>query len=120
MTLYIKQGDRLPELRVRLKDAEGNYIDLTDDSVSGLTFSMAPKNDKGTPAVDGEDANIGFTAGDGTVYDGSLGHCEYLWASGDTDALGEFLGEFLITFTNGKTLSCPSGGYYRVVVGDRI
>lgn len=120
MTLYVKNGDLLPVVRVRLKDAEDNYIDLTDATVSSVTFSMAPKLNAVNTKVSAQSCNIGFTAEDGTVYDGSLGHVEYLWQSGDTDTDGEYLGEFRITFTNTKTLSCPSNGYYPVIVRDRI
>jgi hypothetical protein len=43
------------------------------------------------------------------VGDPTLGEVEYEWQPGDTDIAGNFLGEFDVLYTNGKTETFPNG-----------
>lgn len=115
MAHYIRQNDRRPYIRRRLKDADGEYVDLTAAAVSGVTFTMAPHDDRDTPKVNNQAAQIGYAG-----QDGSGGHVEYQWQAGDTDTVGTFDAEWVVSFTDGTTETFPGDGYDRVIVFDDL
>jgi hypothetical protein len=99
----IKQGNTAPLLKAvlqRLND-EGEVegpADLT--GVDTVTFTMRNK----TSLVVQVDEGAADVVGDPT-----LGEVEYEWQPGDTDIAGNFLGEFDVLYTNGKTETFPNG-----------
>lgn len=99
----IKQGNTAPTLKAVLQrlnedgEVEGP-ADLT--GVDTVTFTM---RNKATLVVQVDEG-----AAD-VVGDPTLGEVEYEWQPGDTDIAGNYLGEFDVTYTNGKTETFPNG-----------
>lgn len=96
VNFYIKQGSRLPILQVALLDGEKDAVDLT--TASTVKFSMVA-NDSTTPKVSLQTA---------TVTDATNGEVEYAWGASDTDTEGDYYGEFLVTWGDGKQERFPS------------
>jgi hypothetical protein len=92
----MKQGDLFPFEYVLAYD-DGTAIDLiTAESVK--IYMTADETE--TAIVDGESC---------TITDASNGIIKYNWQSGETDDVGMYKIEFLITFTSGAILTVPSG-----------
>lgn len=98
-TFAIKRGDRLPAIRATLKDAAGVAVDLSS-GVTAIVFNMHRKSSQSPKVVRGVATTV--TAASGIV--------EYAWAAGDTDTAGDYLGEFEVVYTSGKSLTYPNGG----------
>lgn len=104
-TFYLKQGDTSPYLRGTAYDSDDNVIDVTGASI---LFKM--RRIGGSKVVDATAA----------IVTASAGLVEYRWASGDTDVVGEYEGEFEITFASGKIETIPNKGYIPITIGDDI
>lgn len=87
---FLKVGDILPTIRATLKDRDGSVIDLTN--ATSVKFLMRPIRG-GTVVIN---AAAGF------VNPRTSGQVEYLWALADTDAKGTYIGEFEVTWPDGK------------------
>lgn len=99
----MKQGDTLPTLQAQLVNADGSNPNVTG---STITFRMAATAHE--PIIDD---------GAATVVDGPNGIVEYAWQAGDTDAAGQFKGEFSVDGTR----TYPSGdSYITVVIGSKL
>lgn len=96
----IKQNDTLPLLIANLKNSDGTAINLTSTTV---LFKLININN---------DALIINTAA--TITSASLGTVEYTWTANDTSVVGEFKGEFEITFSGGEVQSVPTKGYINI------
>jgi hypothetical protein len=94
-TFNIKRNDTKPYLAVRIKDADGNDVDLTTGS--HIFFNLATHDNSFTPLLSGTCVVTGS----------ATGQCEYRWATGDTNRSGLFLGEFEVTFTDNTVLTVP-------------
>jgi hypothetical protein len=93
-TFYIKQGNTRPFLVAQLVDDAGAPVDLTGSTV---VFRML--NAAGTRVVNAA-----------AVVDNALaGQVHYAWQSGDTATLGNYRGEFEITFPDATVQSIPTG-----------
>jgi hypothetical protein len=99
----IKQGNTAPVLKAVLQrtDEDGEVEGPADLSgVDTITFTMRNKTSLVVQVNEAEADVVG---------DPTLGEVEYEWQPGDTDVAGNFLGEFDVTYTNGKTETFPNG-----------
>jgi hypothetical protein len=100
----IRQDDTLPNLVATLKNAAGTGIDLST-GVTGVKFIMnniASGTNKVNAAC--------------TITTPASGIVTYEWLAADTDTAGAFRGEFQITYTSGKILTCPNATYVTIDV----
>lgn len=102
----MKQGDRLPALRMQLVDASGAPIDLTGASV---VFRM-----RSTPG-----GSMVALAGVTSVVDAASGTVQFAWGVGDTATVGGYIAEWACTFA-GSVLTVPTNGYVTVQVVDAL
>jgi hypothetical protein len=91
----MKQGNLYP-FEYILQYDDGTPIDLSGATV---TITMT-KDEASSPTVDAEDCGI-VVAVEGKI--------KYTWQSGETDEVGMYIIEFLVTFADTSTLSVPSG-----------
>lgn len=107
-TVFMKQGDRLPALRVQLLDANGAAIDVTSATV---TFRMRDTRTKA----------LKVTAGACTKPNGGAdGVVQYAWGATDTDTVAAYEGEFACVFSGPLTQTVPTNGYVTVQVVDSL
>ena len=92
----IKEGKLKPVLQATLKDATNTGIDLS--AASTVTFSMRALRST-TKTVD---------AGACTVVTAASGIVKYSWTSGDTDPIGQYEGEFTITWNDATVEIVPN------------
>lgn len=100
---YLKKGDLLPKLRATLLDADGTAIDISGASA---TFSM--KN--------ASTGALKINAAVATVADAVNGVVEYPWAGTDTDTVGTYYGEFVLTFPGGKKQTVPNYQFIKIYI----
>lgn len=98
----IKQGDRLPTLRVTCQDANGTAVDVTGATVE---FHMTNQS-TGALVVNAA----------GTLVTPASGIVEYQWAAGDTDTAGDYWAEFEVTFASGKQETFPNNRHIHVLI----
>ena len=98
---YVKRGDTLPTVLVQLTDATGDYLNLTGATVR---FKMKPAG--------GGDYKVDAAA---TVVDAALGKVSYTFTSVDTDTVGDFYVEWIVTIS-GTTQTVPTDTYKIVTV----
>lgn len=99
-TFHIKRGDVLPALVADLKDAFGQPVNLAGSSVmfrmasttGDLIISRAAAIDVDVP-----------------------GRVRYFWLSGDTDLVGDYNSDFVVT-KDGSTQSFPTSQFTKVQV----
>ena len=90
---YRKKNDRELGISVICYDDAGAV------SLTGATATFSMKNvSTGTVKVSAGACSLGATTGQVT----------YSWASGDTDTVGKYYGEFRVTFGDGKKATFPS------------
>lgn len=106
MTVWFKQGDRLPSLSVTAVQSDGTAYDLSGATV---VFNMRTA-DTNTVKVNRASA---------TLVSGPNGQVRYDWQSTDLDTVGEYLGEFEATIS-GRKLTIPTNGYIPIRVLDDI
>lgn len=104
-TVYMKQGDRLPALRMQLLDSAGAVIDLTGATVA---FRMR--------SVGGSLVSLTGTA---SVVSAAAGQVQFAWGAGDTDTVGGYQAEWACTFAGG-VLTVPTQSYITVQVVDSL
>ncbi len=104
---YIKQNDTSPALQVTLKDGDGNAVDVTGATT---VFSMSV----GGVTKVSEQSVTAVTAASGIV--------KYDWQAGDTGTVGNYLGEFEVTFGDGTIQTYPNNHDNRleIIVGSEI
>jgi hypothetical protein len=120
-TLYMTRGDLKPSIEATLKYLDGTTVDLTD--TSGVVFNM--KKENGPVIISGKA---------GTIIDKSSPEVKpsivrYDWEEGDTDVVGVFLGEFVVTFSEApseqggepvsKELTFPAKGDFEIRFRER-
>jgi hypothetical protein len=103
-TVYMKQGDRLPALRMQLLDASGAPLDLT-----GATVAFRMRTSGGSLKVNAA----------ATIVDAVTGVVQYAWGMTDTDTVGSYRAEWACTFS-GSTQTVPTRDYVTVVVVDAL
>ena len=88
MSIKIVQNDTKPYLEFEVTQ-EGAPVDLT-----GCTVKFYMKNaDTGAVKINGSACSI---------TEATKGKCRYVWAAGDTDTVGTYLGEVEVTFPDSK------------------
>lgn len=111
-TFYMKQGDRLPNLQMTLLDDAGDPIDLTN--IETIRLFIAPCVD-GRRIVNGAAMYVVGDAINGTV--------EYAWKAGDTDKVGEYKVEVVLTkdeLTDAVSQTVPRSGYDTLIITARL
>lgn len=101
----IKRDDLSPKLEATLKDISGAVVDLT--TATGVTFRLAKP----------DGAKV---SGAATVEDAAGGVVSYQWASGDTDIIGSYQGEFVVTFPTSLPQTFPSKNYINIEVKENL
>lgn len=99
MTFSIVQNDLLPVLTATLSYADGTAVDL-----SGATVNLILRNPDATTVY----LNAACTASGSTV--------TYAWTTGDTAVPGDYVAEFVVTFTDGTAQSFPTEGYFPLTI----
>jgi hypothetical protein len=98
--MYIKQGDRLPEIEAVLKYADGTVINLT-----GATVKFIFRKYGAAAAV----------VGNAVIVDEAAGSVKYAWGETDTDTKGVMTGEWEVTFPGGK-MTVPNNRHMTILV----
>lgn len=104
----IKQGDTGPALQVTLRDSTGTAVDITGNL--GVQFEMKERQYAGDGAV----AKTVDAAA--TVVSEAGGIVKYQWVAGDTADVGEYVGEFAVTASDGTLRTFPSPGFITIRV----
>lgn len=104
--VYIKQNDTLPALVAYLYNPDGSVVDLTGATVK---FIMR--------LTSGGAAKVDTAA---TVVTATSGYVKYSWVAADTDTVGEYEGEFEVTFSGGAIQTYPNSKYIKIKVVDDI
>ena len=106
MTVYMKQNDTLPAIIAQLVDADGSIPDLTGAAVK---FIMRLRS--------GGAAKVNASA---TIIAAATGDVKYSWSAADTDTVGDYEGEFEVTFSGGAIQTYPNSMYFLIKVVDDI
>lgn len=99
---YIKEGNRSPSIEIICKDEDQNVIPLT--AATSAVFKMT--NPGGSIEV----------TGTAVIADVPGGKLRYDWVAGDVDTPGDYNGEFIVTWNDGKTTSFPNFRYIGIKV----
>src|SRR4051812_10142951 len=102
----IKKGDRLPAIKFSLKEKDGSAMNLANCSI---VFNYSLKASGSTV--------VSRTV---LIEDASLGTAQYEWVAADTDTVGVYQGELVITFNSGRELTLPANGYIIYEIVDDI
>jgi hypothetical protein len=98
----IKAFDRLPSIQATLSD------DLT--TATSVDFIMRPATN-GTPS-----GTVKVNSPAVIVSSGATSVVRYDWALVDTDTAGQYVAEFEVHFTGGKTRTFPTAAYLTISV----
>lgn len=96
--LTIKQNDLEPDLEVAVTKASGSVVDFTDALSAILRF----RKPDGTIVL--RSAVIASPA--------SGGRLQVAWQAGDTNQVGIYRGEFIVTWPAAEPQTFPSEGYF--------
>lgn len=99
----LKKGDRLPVLRMTLKDSDGVALDLT--SASAVTFRMRAR----------AGGALKINAAGSVVAPATSGVVEYAWQAADVDTVGVYDAEWALTYPGGGQ-TVPTAGYVTVII----
>lgn len=94
--MRIKKGDTVP-LRVTLEWEDGTAIDLSSATSVNFVMKLWRETTSDVDAVC-------------VVIDASNGIVEYQWVAGETDVVGLYGIEFVITYSDGTIYTVPSNG----------
>ncbi len=106
-TINIKQDDTQPAIRVRLKDSDGNPVNLTGATVRVAIQHYLLKN------------NINILR-DAYIADAATGEVWLVWQSEETQVPGVYRVEFRVTYQDGNRETFPNNGYLLVNILERI
>jgi len=104
--ITMKKGDRLPVIEATIKKKDGTALDLTNATAK---FIMVTAKDR-----------TGKISASATITDATGGKVKYEWAANDTNTAGDFLGEFEITYADGKKIAAPSEGYIEILFYEEL
>jgi 5-hydroxyisourate hydrolase-like protein (transthyretin family) len=102
MKLTIKQGDTRHAIRATLKSVNGEVIDL---SAAAIRFVMVSR--KNEILIDRE-ANLE-----------SDGRVSYVFEEGETDIVGDYAIEFLVTYEDAREETFPHKGFIKLTIEQR-
>lgn len=104
--MTIKQYDTLPFLKVKLKDAEGRPVDLTDATVRvAIQPYFQPSR---------------IITRDAHVADGYNGEVWVIWQPDETSVAGISQIEFRVEYPDGNRETYPNDGYLQINILERI
>ena len=106
MTFYIKQNDTRPIMSATLIDGNGSTVNLDGATVA---FKMR--------AVGGSTAKVDASA---SIAEATKGKVTYTFTASDTNTVGEYEGEFEVTFAGGGIQTYPNNKYIEIEVVDDI
>ena len=106
-TFDIKEDDTKRYLQVTITIG-GTALDLSGTTV---TFTMKNVIADSTPKVDAQSCDI---------TDATAGQCEYRWAAGDTDTIGTYHGEFIVTYGDATVLTTPQDSYITIKIRSKL
>ena len=106
MAFNIKQNDTRPIISATLIDGDGSTVNL-----DGATVSFKMRKAGQTTA------KVNASA---TVADAAKGKVTYTWSSSDTDTVGDFEGEFQVTYAGGGVQTFPNNKYIEIEITDDI
>jgi hypothetical protein len=97
----IKQNDTLPVLQAQLFDHNKGPLNL---DLCGVRFHMS--DSRGKIKLDKPV----------TIVDEAQGIIQVEWLPGETDTAGTYFCEFEINMPDGRIVTVPNDGYFRIVV----
>ena len=102
-TFEMKPGDRKRAIKIKTSDYAAGA------KFAGASVNFRMKDASGAVVVDGA----------GSVLDdnGILG---YAWGAGETDTVGTYRGEFVVTFSDGLEDTYPSFGFINVRINKEV
>lgn len=106
MPFFVKQNDTSPSLRAKLVDGNGAAANLLGCTVRfhmRLGFGGAVKIDNSA-----------------SIVDAAAGIVQYNWAPSDTDTVGQFIGEFEVTFPGGIIETFPNSSNIQITISPEI
>lgn len=111
LTITMFKKDLLPVLKFTLVDRLGNGVDLSDVTVK---FYMG--TDSNNLIINGRECTKTKEVDQITGH--TCWYAEYVWQAGDTNTVGEFLGEVVVTYPDGRMES--ANGPFNVVVAESL
>ena len=106
MPFFLKQNDTSPSLRAKLVGPTGAVTNLAGCSVR---FHM--KLGSGSALkVDGI----------ASIVDAPNGLVQYNWSPSDTNSVGQFIGEFEVTFPGGAVETFPNNSNIQITISPEI
>jgi hypothetical protein len=106
VTITIKQDDTQPAMKVRLKNASGNAVNLTNATVQvAIQHYSQP--------------DIKFLR-DAYIQDAITGEVWLVWQSEETQVTGLYRIEFRVTYQDGSRETFPNDGYLMVNILERL
>jgi hypothetical protein len=106
MSFFLKQNDTSPAIRAMLVDGDGAVVDLT-----GCTARFHMKS------IGDLTAKVDALA---SIVDPAKGIVQYNWSALDTDASGQFEGEFEITFPDLSIETFPNRSNIQITITAEI
>jgi hypothetical protein len=106
MAFFLKQNDTSPSIRAKLVDGSGVTVNLAG---CAIRFHMRP-GFGGAIKVDAP----------ASVIDSATGVVQYNWAPADTDVVGQFIGEFEVTFPGGIIETFPNYTNLQITISPEI
>lgn len=103
---HLGAGDTGPAITATLTDAAGAPVPLAGAAVRFRMRAVVG----GTTVVDRA----------AEILDAPTGRVRYQWQAGDTDAAGEYLAGFAVTFGSGVVESVPNDRHLRVLITGRL
>lgn len=97
MAFHLKQGDRRPYLALQLTDADGAAVSLVD--ATGVVLRWTEPD--GTAREE-----------DLTVTNAGEGRVQYAWQAGDTDDIGRYLADVVVTWPGDEQQTFPPQGTF--------
>lgn len=99
----MRKGDTWPPIKATLKEVNGDVIDLTGADVD---FRMEDEDE------------VEVINRQATITDEANGEVEFYWNTGDTDTLGKYDAEFIVTFDDGKVAHVPNNDTITIYITD--
>lgn len=106
MAFFIKQNDTRPIISATLIDGNGSTVNLDGATVS---FKMRK--------VGASSTTVNASA---TIADAVKGKVTYTWQTSDTSTVGEYEGEFQVTYAGGGVQTFPNNKYIEIEITDDI
>lgn len=104
----IKVGDRLPALPLQLIGADGEPLDIT--AAASVRVRMWTPHRPGSRSYVVDAAPV--------IVDAVTGSLRYDWAAGETDVVGEFAVDVVVTWSGSRRQTFPTTGWVTIEITD--